>query len=445
MWVQGGYTPGQQQHEQDGHLMCGIFGLVRAQGASRAAISRGTRALLMLGNFSDERGRDSAGLALMNAERERYETTTPMLVDLRTQAVDMDGVLVIKGKVAFKDLNFSRTEMTEVTNSDIILGHTRSATQGSPSDLANASPMLVGALVGTHNGDIDTTTVTLPRMVARACLGSTDTEYLYQALNLARFDRRRIVDVLTRMRGRAALAWVDRGRTDRLYLARQALSPLAIAIDNDGNFYYASNPDWFRKISETHHDINFQAIMLVPEGHLLTVDTFTGQVTDVRKFQGTVREHDIRLTNSAVYRGFLSDDKAIDMTLHNHRVTAPHRIGEQGTVTQIPTSLIPVTGAVNVTQPVKPKKTTPDAGASATKALSATTLAQVEHGARNANGILTKVAQAVIEYCTDETTGLVDDVLVEEMLFDFTDMSDRQQIEYLNGMRAMSGVGPITL
>lgn len=81
------------------------------------------------------------------------------------------------------------------------IGHTRWATQGSL-DVANASPTRAG----------------------------------------------RIVTILSRLHGRAALAWTDTAYTDRhgaggrVWLARAGLSPLAVGGDVDGGLWWASNP-----------------------------------------------------------------------------------------------------------------------------------------------------------------------------------------------------------
>src|SRR5207247_7466835 len=118
----------------------------------------------------------------------------------------------------------------------VALGHTRAATQGAPGRRCNASPLAVGRLVGVHNGDVDTAAL---RLLLGASLpepaGGTDSEVLYLALDRFRDDPAGVAALLSGIVGRAALAWVDRGRPGRAWLARPALSPLAPARAAEGN------------------------------------------------------------------------------------------------------------------------------------------------------------------------------------------------------------------
>lgn len=307
--------------------MCGIFGAIRV--SPKHGVADVFRAL---GKGSEERGRDSAGAAMLLAEKGRFDATSPDATTLRSPATMLDAVSVIKGSGLFSALDFTIAE-TVVEESTVFLGHTRAATQGAISDLANASPMYVGALVGTHNGDIDTSSIPQRGVLRQKALGQTDTELLYLALNAVRNDRRRMTRVLRAVRGRAALAFIDRGRPDRLYLARSALSPLCYAHDQYGNFYYASNPDWFRRVQKSVPGVIFTDATLIPEGHFLTVNTLTGTVLDVRRFTPTCRESDLRLLSTAVYRGFDDRDKHIDMSLHRHQVA--QRLGSWPELTRL--------------------------------------------------------------------------------------------------------------
>src|SRR2546429_53101 len=62
--------------------------------------------------------------------------------------------------------------------------------------------------------------------------GGTDSEAIFRALAGAG-DAAARVRVLAALRGRAALAWADRARPGRVLLARAALSPLAVGIDEE--------------------------------------------------------------------------------------------------------------------------------------------------------------------------------------------------------------------
>jgi glucosamine--fructose-6-phosphate aminotransferase (isomerizing) len=328
--------------------MCGIFGAIRLTENSPGTV---LAVLQALGQESEERGRDSAGVAFTTAETGAFTPTEAGSEHLRSAATSIDNVGILKKQGLFRSIDF--TEATPwLQEANLFLGHTRSATQGSTEDLANASPLAVGALVGTHNGDVDVSSVPGHGHWRQKAIGRTDTEILFWALSRARSDRRRMTAVLRSVRGRAALAFIDRGKPDRLYLARTALSPLCFAYDQHGNFYYASNPDWFRRVQTKVKGVTFTEATLVPEGHLLTVSGVSGGVLNVRRFTPTCREFDLGLLNVAVYRGFTDTDKAADKRLHRHQVA--QRLGAWPSLTPLDVRKTQPSPPVNQTSPRTP-------------------------------------------------------------------------------------------
>lgn len=315
--------------------MCGIFGIIRNNEAPTAdARLRATEALLMLGIKSEERGLDSAGIALINTKTKG--NTAPTLENAQAKATIIDNTTIIKDTVAFNKLPI-REHLTAIDHADVIIGHTRAASQGKSDDILNASPFIAGALVGTHNGDISTDTLSHHEELKKEVFGGTDSEMLYRALNKARTDRRHMIRVLRHMNGRAALVFTDRTRPDRLYIARTALSPVSYAYTANGDFVYASNPDWFRQIEkETTGRVSFTDITLIPEGYFLTINTKTREIEDVRHFTPTCRENDLFLINTAVYRKFKLEDKKADKLLHRHKV-ASNKLGGWKEFTPAPT------------------------------------------------------------------------------------------------------------
>lgn len=303
--------------------MCGIFGMVRSGQGGKAAAQNAVKAFLMLGAKSEERGTDSSGIAGLIAQPGRRQTTEATRDHGAAKLTVLDHALIAKTTGKFRDLNFDEVAQTMPAGTSVLIGHTRWATQGDANDLLNASPMIAGDLIGTHNGDIDITSIPEHKTHTESALGSTDTEPLLHALNQARRDRSQLTKILKSVVGRAALAFIDRGRTSRLYLARTAMSPIAYAWTANGDFLYASNPDWFRQIErESKGEITFRDITLVPEGHLITVNTLTAEVIDVRRFTPTCRERDLTLLNIAAYKKFAPEDKAAFNALARHRVQA---------------------------------------------------------------------------------------------------------------------------
>lgn len=290
--------------------MCGIFGVVRNQFAVNP--EKVTAVIAELGAHSVSRGRDSSGLAFIHdsCERSTIESTPSQA---RMSNVTLGGgVTIVKDTKPFNDMWNDYRDASLAAQSSAIIGHTRAATQGARSDLANASPMVVGTLVGTHNGDVDVKSLkaTLTKPV-----GGTDTESLYLAIHSSNSHRGRIRKTLEEVEGRVALAWYDRKIPNRINLVRGGLSPMAIAIDAEGNMYWASSPQWFRDIDEKFNGaIGFQDIWMVPEGKMVTVMFNTGEpvIEDVRDFTPTVRYSDSVLGESIIWRGFSEEDIATD-------------------------------------------------------------------------------------------------------------------------------------
>jgi glutamine---fructose-6-phosphate transaminase (isomerizing) len=300
--------------------MCGIFGLIRGDSTSPQTDERAIHTVLALGLKAEERGLDAAGLAAFCPSPRELPWTSPDATLAGSALAHIDNTLIVKGPGRFSALPLA-DHAQDLARLGVFLGHTRWATQGPVADLANASPLLAGALVGTHNGDIDIESVPHHKTMSSVAHGQTDTERLYLALHAAHGDRSAMTKVMRSIRGRAALAFFDRSRPDRIYLARTAMSPLAYAWTADGDFVYASNPDWFRQIErETRGQLSFRDITLVPEGHLLTVSTLTADVTDVRRFTPTCRERDLMLVSTAVYRKFTPEDRAAYQLLNRHKV-----------------------------------------------------------------------------------------------------------------------------
>lgn len=315
--------------------MCGIFGIIRNQENTTDGTLRGTEALLMLGIKAEERGIDAAGIALINTSFQGT-LTIPTKEHAEAKKTNIDNTVIIKDAVPFHKLPI-KNNLKSIDKADVIIGHTRAASQGKADSVINASPLIAGALIGTHNGDVDTTSIPNFKNIQKKVFGETDTEVLYKALNKERKDRREMVKILKTVEGRAALIFVDRTRPDRLYIARTALSPVSYAYTENGDFVYASNPDWFRQIEkETQGRVTFKNITLIPEGYLLTVNTKTREVENTRKFKPTCREKDLYIINSVVYRKFKLDDKQADKTLHCHKI-ATQKTKTHGKLTPAPT------------------------------------------------------------------------------------------------------------
>ncbi|WP_433333104.1 class II glutamine amidotransferase [Spirillospora sp. CA-294931] len=291
--------------------MCGLFGLLRSPVADRPDAA--SDALVALGMLAEERGRDSAGLALVSGA-----PSGPGYQDDRRSDLNHDGCRVIKGRGPFSGI-WRSDLLAALDAAPVVLGHTRWATQGTPYDLANASPMLVTApgtgVIATHNGDVEAGALRAAFALPPA-LGTTDSEPIFQLLAGTRTPDD-VTGVLTTLVGRAALAWVDRARPGRVHLARAALSPLAVALDTDRNLYWASNPRWFREVGR-HTGVTFATVVMLREGTYLRLDA--GPRVAKATFRPTARAIDL---DPRVWTGFTESDMRLDREGLLHDIAAP--------------------------------------------------------------------------------------------------------------------------
>lgn len=286
--------------------MCGIFGISKSQTES-ARSHLGI--LFALGVMSEERGRDSAGIAAF-AEG------------------DFDSVCVVKETVPFRELKLE-SHAANLKNSSVVIGHTRFATQGSASAVKNASPLLLDGICGTHNGDVLKGSVPNSKDHIKAAVSGTDTEILYRELEKYTPGSEKFLKALETVTGRIALGFVTRKLPNALVLVRGSISPLAYAYTQNGSLVYGSNPNWFRKIErETKGEIRFQNITLVPEGSVLIFSSLTNKLVASYSFVPRCRETDLFYVNSSAYKNFVESDKLAFRNLSYHVLVKPKLAGQ---------------------------------------------------------------------------------------------------------------------
>jgi glucosamine 6-phosphate synthetase-like amidotransferase/phosphosugar isomerase protein len=284
--------------------MCGLFGVARSTRAARPAFASGV--FVDLGRLAEQRGRDAAGFALV-------QPPLPLAV--------------VKDTGPFGRLWEARQHAPLLHEASLALGHTRHASQGAPGRLANAHPLETGSLVGTVNGDIDQDDLRRRLPGLPAPQGETDSEVLLLALDHVRRDLAAVCEVLAAVRGPAALAWVDRARPDRVFLARGALCPLAIARDTQGHLYWASSPTWFHRLDERAGGwLGFQ-VERVAEGTVLVIATGDAALTVVaeRSFTPTARTGDPQRFPS-IWAGLDRHEVAAFQAEARHHIAPPSNV-----------------------------------------------------------------------------------------------------------------------
>ncbi len=303
--------------------MCGIFGTLRPRQYTPTARHDAAAALLTLGDLAEERGTDSAGIATLH--NRPLTTRTNSDADLVDRTAGRTRIVIALSPFSAR-IPTVRRITGSLRSATLVLGHTRWATQGLV-DLSNCSPMIVGAVLGTHNGD-----VTVPYTDGDHQVAETDSAWLFSQLS-STTTVAAAAAVLTGVRGRAALAWVNAARPGSLFLARAALSPMAVAQDSDGALWWASNPAWLRKVGHRHH-LGMSDPRMVHEGSAMEFRAAGDHVDMVafRRFTATSRIRDQRLDH-AIWRGFSARDRNFDLTRPGVK---DRRHVARGTVTHLP-------------------------------------------------------------------------------------------------------------
>jgi len=274
--------------------MCGIFGVISTN--DPASRRRAAMVFDLLGILAQQRGTDASGVARFYGRPNPTPSTELTPAERLCHSLRVDGWQVSRRPVRWKSF-WKLPQLQKSEQARILMGHTRKATRGESRNVANLSPMLVSDLLGTHNGG-----VAIKPLVENYGLddlsGNTSSEAIFAALSTCRGDVDAIVEVLTSLRGRATLAWVDRNSPRRVYLARTALSPLATAWDALGNFYWASSRQWFTTIEEvSDYQFSFRDIQQWREGTLKVYESKNAgaELQETRYFQPFVRECDLRI------------------------------------------------------------------------------------------------------------------------------------------------------
>ncbi|WP_161602747.1 hypothetical protein [Thermomonospora catenispora] len=292
--------------------MCGLFGLLRSPSAAHPEWA--SDAFVLLGMLAEERGTDSAGAALFTGRA----VTSAARVPPDAADVSIDGCRIVKGRGPFGRVWRSDLLLALLDVAPVALGHTRCAARGPSAGPAEAAPLVVSGpdaadagIVAACNGDV--AAGELRRRFALAPDGAGG-EAIFRAL-AGRTDAASIGEVLRALIGRAALAWVERARPDRVHLARAALSPLVVAVDAERNVYWASNPRWFREVRAGTRVRFVSAVMLREGTYLQIARRPEPQITARAEFVPTARPADL---DERVWAGFTAADRDRDRAQLRH-------------------------------------------------------------------------------------------------------------------------------
>lgn len=199
--------------------MCGLYGVIgrRDDVLDETGIELRKRVVSSLAIAMEERGTDSAGIAVINREK-------PIIVKKAITATEF---------IKLEDYNKALENKAH-----IIIGHTRAKTHGAVID-KNAHPFLHGTVVGAHNGVVANYKEVYPD-------GEVDSEAIFYQLNKDRGNYKRSFSML---RGNMAVTWVDTDNPDAVCLMRHT-NPLYLAyFNNIGSYVWASTEEAIKIVS----------------------------------------------------------------------------------------------------------------------------------------------------------------------------------------------------
>lgn len=155
--------------------------------------------------------------------------------------------------------------------------HTRYATKGDTGIPANNHPIIVGDIVGIHNGVVWNDLELHAEHGAWEREGTVDSEAVFGALAYSDTD---VHTVLEQVDGTAALAWFD-AEPETLNLARVSTSPLIVGRTRGGSILFASTQAAVKKAAAAVR-MDLQTVFQVKEGR--TVSYRDGRLVSAGRF-----------------------------------------------------------------------------------------------------------------------------------------------------------------
>lgn len=229
--------------------MCGICGasLAPSEKVSIEALARD----FLLG--IEERGRHATGLA--------WHAGGDVWID----------------KAAVTATQFTRT-MPDMSGTQTFIGHTRWASQGSPSNPLNNHPIEAGGLVGVHNGVLSNDDDLFSLIGSGLRRGEVDSEAIFAFIANSGLS---LSESLELLQGSASIAWLDSEDADVLHLARVSSSPLVIGLTKEGSLLFASTQRCLAKAEKI--GVRIEQSFSLEEGTYLAVRH--GEIVDSKLFR----------------------------------------------------------------------------------------------------------------------------------------------------------------
>jgi glucosamine--fructose-6-phosphate aminotransferase (isomerizing) len=162
------------------------------------------------------------------------------------------------------------------------IGHTRYATMGDPKVNENNHPVIAPGLVLVHNGRVDNHAELFRELGVKPEAG-VDSEALAALLAYGpgALNASHPTDLLRKVRGVAAIAWLDADDPHVLHLARLSGRPMTLAWTKRGDLVMSSTRETMRTL-ERLGKVSLHDLVDVPEGRYMRVEH--GHVTERAPF-----------------------------------------------------------------------------------------------------------------------------------------------------------------
>ena len=222
-----------------------------------------------------------------------YTDLALALEELQLRGTDATGVASwVDGELRYQKVHVAaaRFDFERPLASSVGVGHTRAATQGSPSDHRNNHPIIAGDIVGAHNGMLWGERATAFEVGVELSY-DVDSELLFRIIDKADGDLAEAAKMMDRVEGDAAIVWLDNRSADTLYVAAMGGRPAVWVQTHDGRFVVASTLDAVMLALDYDRTLNRSASGKgydvedwgdVPEGDLWVVQG--GEIVERRDF-----------------------------------------------------------------------------------------------------------------------------------------------------------------
>lgn len=219
-------------------------------------------------------------IGISNKSRIKAASLKSSLVSLQTRGMDATGIAGFgKGELWFskQDVNAAKFNFDASIIGATAIGHTRAATQGSPSDAGNNHPINCGHIVGAHNGMLWGEREFARRNGLKLAY-EVDSEAIFRAIQAAR-DLGDAAAMLDELEGDATIVWLDSSSPDTLYAAALGGRPAVWGRNRQGDFAVASTLDAVQRALDTKKLVSSGDI---PEGDLWIVEA--GEIVEKMDF-----------------------------------------------------------------------------------------------------------------------------------------------------------------